>query len=179
MHYSALVLGLLGAARGLAPPRAALLRRRRQGVALRDAARAVDVADLGVTVEDLKRPIHPETASVMTEGYENTCRDGNADEGCRWKETLDACEVTLCIPGLRGQPAGSLAVETTPTTCTLTSFGMVVWSCVLRDRIKPATALASVADGDDAIPVVSLVVDKERSGRWGGFIASIGENSLL
>ena len=40
-------------------------------------------------------------------------------------------QVTLTIPGLLGQPAGSLAVEMTETTATITAFGRAVWSCVL------------------------------------------------
>ena len=52
--------------------------------------------------------------------------------------------VDLTIPGLLGQPAAALATELTPTTLTLTAFGMAVWSCVLRGEIDPQAAASEV-----------------------------------
>ena len=89
-------------------------------------------------------------------------------------------EAVLTIPGLRGQPSGSLAVDVTPTTCTVSSFGFAVWSCVLRGRADAESAVVGIRDGDDLTPVITVCVDKAPgSQRWGGFIADIGEDSLL
>ena len=62
----------------------------RRSVAFARRSAAVDVADLGVTLEDLKKPLDPEiAAAVTTEGYESTAR-APLDEGCAWTESPEA-----------------------------------------------------------------------------------------
>ena len=182
---------LLGIATSFAPPQHVsrhthALRRASSYVsrhthALRRASSSVDVADLGVTMEDLDKSLIEDGASIVTEGYESTSREPTvADDGCAWTESKDALEVVLTIPGLRGQPSGSLAVDVTPTTCTVSSFGFAVWSCQLRGRADAESAVVGIRDGDDLTPVITVCVDKAPgSQRWGGFIADIGEDSLL
>ena len=80
---------------------------------------------------------------------------------------------------MRGQPSGALAVEVTPTTATVTAFGFAVWSCILRGRVNPSSAVVTISDGADMTPVLNLCVDKAEVGRWGGFIENIGEDSIL
>ena len=88
---------------------------------------SVDVADLKVSMDDLDKPL--EELTVDTRGIDHTSRTGIQDDGCAWTERADSVEAVLRIPGLRGQPSGSLAVDVTPTSCTVSSFGMAVWSC--------------------------------------------------
>ena len=151
------------------------------GAAVRLAASSssVDVADLEITMADLEKELAPGAVSLATEGYESTSRSGASDDGCRWRESADAVDVELTIPGLRGQPSGSLAVDLTSTTCTVTAFGMVVWSCLLKGRADPSTAVVGVSDGADMTPVIDIRVERQDFARWGGFIASIGEDSIL
>ena len=139
---------------------------------------SIDVSDLGVTIEDLQAPL-PAVAGleVETSGAESVSRV-SVNDGCRWTETASEVDADLTIPGLLGQPAGSLAVEMTETTATITAFGTAVWSCVLRGTVDPAlTKIAINAEGMQ--PVVAVAVTKTPSGRWGGFIKQIGEDSLL
>ena len=91
---------------------------------------AVDVSDLGLTMDDLTKPL-PEDAALQTSGSESVSRIAE-NRGCQWTETASALKATLTIDGLRGQPASALAVELTATTATVTAFGQAVWSCVLR-----------------------------------------------
>lgn len=140
---------------------------------------SIDVSDLGVTIEDLQAPL-PAVAGleVETSGAESVSRV-SVNDGCRWTETASEVDADLTIPGLLGQPAGSLAVEMTETTATITAFGTAVWSCVLRGTVDPTlTKIAINAEGMQ--PVVAVAVTKTPgSGRWGGFIKQIGEDSLL
>lgn len=149
------------------------------------AATAVDVSDLGLTLDDLDAPLPPEVLrSVAASGHESTSRVATVnDGGCAWRETATEVEAVLTVPGLRGQPVASLAAEFGTTTATLTSFGMVVWSCVLRGAVVPELCTARFREGDDMVPVCELTAVKAIDGapypRWGGFIEQIGENSIL
>ena len=141
---------------------------------------SVDVSDLGLTMDDLEEPLPPElTQGIATSGYESTQRLVS-DDGCVWAETPELLEVALSIPGLRGQPAMAMAAEVTSTSMTVTAFGRDVWSCVLRGQCVPDSAEFSAEDGPGALPVLRLSLAKANPGeRWGGFIASIGEDSIL
>ena len=154
---------------------------RRRRAAIRRAARGgVDVSDLGLTMDDVEAPL-PEAFfdGVASSGCESTSATA-PDQGARWRETRAEVEVTLAIPGLRGQPAGCLAVEMTSTTATVTAFGYAVWSCVLRGEAVPGTARVEVTDGEDLVPVVKIACEKQAPGTaWGGFIESVGQDSLL
>ena len=56
----------------------------------------------------------------------------------------------------------------------------VVWSCILRGKVKPDTAKFETEEGSDMIPIVRFEAEKEDYGeRWGGFILQIGEDSIL
>eukprot|EP00816_Leptocylindrus_hargravesii_P008508 CAMPEP_0196817170 /NCGR_PEP_ID=MMETSP1362-20130617/59134_1 /TAXON_ID=163516 /ORGANISM="Leptocylindrus danicus, Strain CCMP1856" /LENGTH=199 /DNA_ID=CAMNT_0042194759 /DNA_START=408 /DNA_END=1007 /DNA_ORIENTATION=- len=140
-----------------------------------------DVSDLGLTMEDLDAPLPPELLqNLASSGYESTTRnlDNADDRGCEWKENLDNLEVILSISGLRGQPAQCISVEFSTTTATVTAFGYVIWSCVLRGECVPESAKFNVVDGQDMVPVIQLTVDKKEKQRWGGFIAQVGENTI-
>ena len=158
---------------------------------------SIDVSDLGITMDDLNAPLPQDfLQNIQTSGYESTSRlpDVN-DNGCKWIETTSdetlsdssgTLDVTLTIPGLRGQPSGSLNVEFATNTITVTSFGYVVWSAILRGNVLPSTAQFIAKDGPDTVPIIELSVQKEKNSssidddnRWGGFILQIGENSLL
>ena len=140
-----------------------------------------DVSDLGLTMDDLNAPLPPDLLGVSTCGYDSTSRiPDTGDSGCAWEEEEFAVKVVLTIPGLRGQPPTCLAVEVSETTATVTAFGLVVWSCILRGECLPSTASFSVEDGEDMVPVIHLSVEKAATtDRWGGFIAQIGEDSIL
>lgn len=93
----------------------------------------IDVSDLGLTMEDLDAPLPDKMFQVTTSGTESTSRIPNVqDDGCVWEEGLDTMDVTLSIPGLRGQPPAALSLDITKNTSTITAFGMAVWSCILR-----------------------------------------------
>ena len=78
------------------------------------SAGRVNVGDLGLTVADLEEALPEELlGSVETSGYESTSRTSN-DEGCEWEETAEGLDVTLTIPGLRGQPAMARATGFQP-----------------------------------------------------------------
>ena len=143
----------------------------------------LDVSDLGLTMDDLETPL-PDLAggsSIATSGCESTSRlPGSDDSGCRWEETAERIEARLSIPGLRGQPAAAMVVEVTSATATVTAFGRVVWSCVLRGACVPDTLTFSAEDGTGMLPEISISIGKAEPGkRWGGLIASIGEDSIL
>ena len=142
----------------------------------------MDVSDLGLTMEDLETPLPKELFEVVsTSGYESTSRiPTEIDEGCYWVENGDSLDVTLTIPGLRGQPAACLAVMFSTSTATITAFGRPVWSCIFKDQVDPDRATFLTEDGADMIPIVQLTVPKaDPSKRWGGFIEQIGEDSIL
>ena len=134
-------------------------------------------------MDDLETPL-PDLAggsSIATSGCESTSRlPGSDDSGCRWEETAERIEARLSIPGLRGQPAAAMGVEVTSATATITAFGRVVWSCVLRGACVPDTLTFSAEDGTGMLPEISISIGKAEPGkRWGGLIASIGEDSIL
>ena len=141
----------------------------------------VDVSDLGLTVADVEAPLPEEFfEGFATTGFESTSSTNPDDSGAQWRESKTSLEVTLTIAGFRGQPSGAFAVEMTETTATVTAFGYVVWSCVLRGAAAPETARVEVSDGEDMVPIIKITVDKKDAGAsWGGFIESVGENSLL
>jgi hypothetical protein len=141
----------------------------------------IDVSDLGLTISDLEAPLPQEMFAISTSGTESTSRIPSVqDDGCIWEENPDTMDVTLSIPGLRGQPSAALSLDITKNTATITAFGMAVWSCILRGNCDPKTASFSVTDGNDMVPLIEISVKKLESGeRWGGFIAQIGEDSIL
>ena len=122
-----------------------------------------------------------EGGSLSNSGYESTSRlAGSTDQGCAWSETADGVEATITIPGLRGQPAASLAVELTATTATVTAFGQAVWSCLMRGEIEVERSSAQASDGEGMLPVLRIAVHKRPgSARWAGFVREIGEDSIL
>lgn len=141
----------------------------------------VDVSDLGLTMEDLEAPLPVELLQgIATSGYESTSRISTVqDDGCSWTENEDSMDVTLTIPGLRGQPAACLAVIFSTTSATIAAFGRPVWSCILKGTVDPDSATFVTEDGSGMTPVVQLSVQKADSNRWGGFIEQIGEDSIL
>ena len=65
-------------------------------------------------------------------------------------------------------------------SCTHPRKSRDVGSCVLRGQCGPDSAEFSAEDGPGALPVLRLSLAKANPGeRWGGFIASIGEDSIL
>lgn len=145
-------------------------------------SKQIDVSDLGLTMDDLNAPLPDQFLDgIETSGYESTSRiETVQDDACMWTELPDSMKVTLAIPGLRGQPAMCLSVLTATNTLSITAFGRVVWSCILRGNVKPETASFEAQEGSDMIPIVTFEVDKAKSGeRWGGFILQIGEDSIL
>ena len=142
----------------------------------------IDVSDLGLTMDDMNAPLPDDfLQAVEMSGYESTSRlpDVN-DDACFWTETESTMEATLAIPGLRGQPAMCLSVLAATNTISITAFGRVVWSCILRGKVKPDTAKFETEEGSDMIPIVRFEAEKEDYGeRWGGFILQIGEDSIL
>jgi hypothetical protein len=142
---------------------------------------AWDVSDLGLTMEDMNKPLPPELLQgVASSGYESTSRNIDSDDrGCEWNENPGTLEVVMTISGLRGQPAQCLAVEFSPDSVTITAFGFVIWSCILRGECLPDSAKFNVVDGQDRVPVIQLTVDKANQGeRWGGFIELVGLNTI-
>lgn len=148
---------------------------------LKGAESSNDVSDLGLTMEDLDAPLPPELLQGMeSSGYESTTRNLDADDrGCEWKENPNDLEVIMTISGLRGQPAQCISMEFSATTATVTAFGYVIWSCVLRGECVPESAKFNVMEGQDMVPVIQVALDKANPGeRWGGFIAQVGENTI-
>ena len=142
----------------------------------------IDVSDLGLTMEDLNAPMPPGFfGSIATTGYQSTSKiDSVQDDACMWTEQGPSMKVTLAIPGLRGQPSGSLSVLCSKNSVSVSSFGRVVWSAVLRGEVLPETLTFEALDGPDMTPVLELDLQKADAGtRWDGFILQIGENSLL
>jgi hypothetical protein len=135
-------------------------------------------------MEDMNKPLPPELLQELlqgiSKGYESTSRNiDSTDRGCEWNETPEALEVVMAISGLRGQPAQCLAVEFDTNSATITAFGFVVWSCILRGECMPDSAKFNIVDGQDRVPVIQLTVDKANQGeRWGGFIELVGLNTI-
>ena len=149
----------------------------------------MDVSDLGLTMDDLNAPLPSELLrGIETTGYDSTSRISTVqDDACMWTESPESMKATLAIPGLRGQPSMCLSVLTSTNTISVTAFGRVVWSCILRGTVKPDTAVFDCKDGADMIPIIEYEVKKDNSSagdptddeRWGGFILQIGEDSIL
>ena len=141
----------------------------------------IDVSDLGLTMDDLNAPLPEEAFQLTKSGTQSTSRvPGVDDDGCVWEETAEDMEVTLSIPGLRGQPPAALALDITKNTATITAFGYAVWSCILRGNCDPDTVSFSATDGADMVPLVTISVKKaDPSERWDGFILQCGEDSIL
>ena len=143
---------------------------------------SVDVSDLGLTMDDLNEPLPPELLMGITStGYESTSRIASVqDDGCEWAEAQDSLLIQLKIPGLRGQPAAAMAVTFSTTTISVSVFGRIVWSVVLRGTIVPDKCKFETEDGQDMVPIIRLSVEKEdKQTRWGGFIEQIGEDSII
>lgn len=147
-----------------------------------DSPPFVDVSDLGLTMEDLEKPLPVGFLSgISITGYETTSRfPGVEDNGCEWTETMEEINVQLRIPGLRGQPAAAVAAIFSTTTMSVSVFGRVVWSAVLKGLIAPDSCICETEDGDDMIPTLRVTAKKQdATQRWGGFILQIGEDSLI
>eukprot|EP00640_Fibrocapsa_japonica_P007168 CAMPEP_0113936142 /NCGR_PEP_ID=MMETSP1339-20121228/3115_1 /TAXON_ID=94617 /ORGANISM="Fibrocapsa japonica" /LENGTH=192 /DNA_ID=CAMNT_0000938501 /DNA_START=94 /DNA_END=672 /DNA_ORIENTATION=- /assembly_acc=CAM_ASM_000762 len=142
----------------------------------------VDVSDLGLTIEDLNSPLPPELLwDIAKSGHESTSRiHGQQNNGCAWTENAEQIEVVLAIPELRGQPSGCLAVELTESTVTVTAFGFAVWSAILRGKCIPIPISIVIEDGKDLVPEIKFTVEKaDKESQWAGFIAQIGEDSVI
>lgn len=143
----------------------------------------VDVSDLNLTMEDLEKPLPKELLyeTFQLSGYQSTSRLPDVDdEGCHWVENQDDLDVTLRIPGLRGQPAACLSVLFSTTTVSISAFGRVVWSSIQMGFSDPDDCSFITEDGEGMIPIVQLNIKKRDSGkRWGGFILQVGEDSIL
>jgi hypothetical protein len=153
---------------------------RRSSLLHSDPPASIDVSDLGLTMDDFNQPFPPELLQgLVSSGCESTNRLDD-DGGCEWSESLEAMNVKLQIPGLRGQPAAAVAVSFSTTTISVSVFGRVVWSAVLRGTIDPAScSYDEPENGADMIPAIRVNVGKEEATLWGGFILQIGEDSLL
>ena len=141
----------------------------------------LDVSDLGLTLADLEKSLPREMMTTTSSGYQSTSRISSVnDDGCLYEERDDSVDVTLAIPGLRGQPAAALSVLFSTTTVSVTAFGRVIWSCIQRGISDVDECTFLTEDGKDGIPVIQLVVKKRDLGeKWGGFILQIGEDSIL
>lgn len=167
----------------------------------------VDVSDLSLTMADLEVPLElGSDADIETRGVESSSVTA-PDDGIEWSEAALGCAASLAassapqalspsshpapkcrrltarlrIPGLRGQPAASLAVEFTESTMTITAFGRGIWSCVLRGAAAPSRCRFEVEDGLGALATITVAVSKaDASGdRWNGLVESIGVDSVL
>lgn len=142
---------------------------------------SVDVSDLGLTMVDLEKKIPIHNFSFESSGYQSTSRVPNVnDDGCYWVENADDLDVTLRIPGLRGQPAEALSVLFSSTTTSITAFGRIVWSAIQMGISDTDDCTFLTVEGNDAVPVVQLNIRKrDVDERWGGFILQVGEDSIL
>ena len=146
-----------------------------------DGVISIDVSDLGLTMSDLEQKIPIHNFSIESSGYQSTSRipDVN-DDGCYWVENPEDIDVTLRIPGLRGQPAEALSVLFSTTTVSVTAFGRVVWSAIQMGISNVDSCSFLTEEGSDGIPIIQLNVGKrDVDERWGGFILQIGEDSIL
>lgn len=144
----------------------------------------VDVSDLGLSLADLQKPLPAgldASLSVVSMGVESSSGlPEKRDEGISWRESFDMIEATLVIPGLRGQPAAAMLVELAETTCTITVFGRIIWSCILRGEIDLRASEGSVKlDGMQPVIDISMRKAYPEGDRWNGFLASIGVDSVL
>lgn len=142
---------------------------------------SIDVSDLGLTMADLEKKIPIHNFSLESSGYQSTSRipDVN-DDGCYWVENPEDLDVTLRIPGLRGQPAEALSVLFSTTTTSISAFGRIVWSAIQMGISDTDDCTFLTLDGEDGIPIIQLNVRKrDLDERWGGFILQVGEDSIL
>lgn len=142
----------------------------------------VDVSDLGLTMDDFNAPLPSHILeTIATTGYESTSRIASVqDDACMWTEHGPSIKATLAIPGLRGQPPACLSVLCSKNTVSISAFGRVVWSAILRGEILLETLKFEARDGPDMTPVLELDLRKaDASNRWDGFILQIGEDSIL
>lgn len=150
---------------------------------LKTSSNEIDVSDLNLTIEDLNKPLPKELLSkaLTLSGHQSTSRiPGVEDEGCYWVENANDLDVTLRIPGLRGQPAACLSVLFSSTTVSITAFGRVVWSAIQMGFSDPDDCSFITEDGEGMIPIVQMAIKKRDEGeRWGGFILQVGEDSIL
>jgi len=146
-----------------------------------DGVISIDVSDLGLTISDLEKKIPTHNFSLESSGYQSTSRLPDVDdEGCYWVENPEDMDVTLRIPGLRGQPAEALNVLFSTTTTSITAFGRIVWSTIQMGISDTSDCTFLTLDGEDGIPIVQLNVRKrDLDERWGGFILQVGEDSIL
>ena len=113
-------------------------------------------------------------------GIESTQRFSSADAGCEWTETADTVAVALTLQGLRGQPAGCLAMHLATSrdaewrgrgTATVTAFGRIVWSAVLRGSILVDECSVESEDGAHMLPVLRVTARKRPGApSWDGVI---------
>ena len=146
-----------------------------------DGVISIDVSDLGLTMSDLEQKNRIHNFSIESSGYQSTSRipDVN-DDGCYWVENPEDIDVTLRIPGLRGQPAEALSVLFSTTTVSVTAFGRVVWSAIQMGISNVDACSFLTEEGSDGIPIIQLNVGKrDVDEHWGGFILQIGEDSIL
>lgn len=142
----------------------------------------IDVSDLNLTIDDLKKPLPRELLdSFQLAGYQSTSRLPNVDDnGCYWVESENDLDVTLQIPGLRGQPAACLSVLFSTTTISITAFGRVVYSAIQMGFSDPNDCSFLTEDGEGMVPIIQMHIKKRNVGeRWGGFILQVGEDSIL
>jgi hypothetical protein len=144
---------------------------------------SVDVTDLGLTMADLERELPSAPGggpALITSGVESSSGlASRRDEGIAWQESYDSLIVELTISGLRGQPTQAMQLEMAETTATVTVFGRIIWSCILRGSVDPSSAVSSVRL-DGMQPVIALTIRKATpEPRWNGFLLSIGVDSLL
>jgi hypothetical protein len=146
---------------------------------LQSESTSIDVSHLGLTMDDLNKPLPPELLqSLRSTGYESTNRLIE-DNGCEWTESLNELNIKLQIQGLRGQPSAATAVLFSRTTISVAVFGRVVWSAILRGTIDPDKCSYETEDGPAMVPAIYLTVQKAAPEQWGGFILQIGEDSLV
>jgi hypothetical protein len=150
---------------------------------LSDGSNEIDVSDLGLTLEDLNKPLPKELLSdtLTLSGYQTTSRLPDVDDkGCYWVENSDDLDVTLQSPGLRGQPAACISVLFSTTTISVAAFGRVVWSAIQMGYSDPDDCSFITEDGEGMVPVIQIHMKKRDAGeRWGGFILQVGEDSIL
>jgi hypothetical protein len=142
----------------------------------------IDVSDLGLTIDDLNAPLPDQVLErIESSGYESTSRISTVqDDGLLWTETPETIKAIIKIPGLRGQPAMCLSVLTATNTVSITAFGRIVWSVILKGSVNPDTASFEAEEGSQMVPVINFEAEKADAGeRWGGFILQVGEDSIL
>jgi len=143
----------------------------------------IDVSDLNLTIEDFNKPLPRELFSdaLTLSGYQSTSRIPSTDDnGCYWVENANDLDITLQIPGLRGQPPAALSVLFSTTTITVTAFGRVVWSVIQMGISDVNDCTFLTEDGAGMVPIIQLSIKKRDEGqRWGGFILQVGEDSIL